>query len=118
MKTIEPVSVWDNGVDQNVTVLNTYGISVILGSSATFSYELYYVSPIDLRLLQARQSQLTMTGDAYLQWSSDDEYAWDWVASQLNLTITGNYVPPVPPEPTTTTTSTEAPATTTTTTIG
>lgn len=100
MKTIEPVSVWDNGVDQEVTVLNTYGISVILGFSATFSYELYYVSPVDSRLLQARQSQLTMTGDAYSQWSSDDEYAWDWVATQLNLTITGNYVPPVPPEPT------------------
>jgi len=26
-----------------------------------------------------------------------DNYAWDWVAEQLNLTITGDYVPPVPP---------------------
>lgn len=100
MKTIEPVSIWDNGVDQDVTVLNTYGINVILGICATFSYELYYVSPVDSRLLQARQSQLTMRGEDYLKWSDDDNYAWDWVASQLNLTITGDYVPPVSPEPT------------------
>jgi hypothetical protein len=27
-----------------------------------------------------------------------DSYAWDWIAAtdQLNLTITGDYVPPVP----------------------
>jgi len=39
-----------------------------------------------------------MTGDAYTQWEVDS-YAWDWIAQQLNLTITGDYVPPVPPEP-------------------
>jgi hypothetical protein len=35
-----------------------------------------------------------MTGEAYDQWQLD-EYAWDYVAAQLNLTITGDYVPPV-----------------------
>jgi hypothetical protein len=39
-----------------------------------------------------------MTGEAYVQWEVDS-YAWDWVASELNLTITGDYVPPVPPAP-------------------
>jgi hypothetical protein len=39
-----------------------------------------------------------MTGEAYAQWEVDS-YAWDWVAEQLNLTITGDYVPPVPPAP-------------------
>jgi len=40
-----------------------------------------------------------MDGEAYSQWEVD-AYAWDWVAQQLNLTITGDYIPPVPPEPT------------------
>jgi hypothetical protein len=53
-----------------------------------------------------------MTGEAYTQWEVDS-YAWDWVAAQLNLTITGDYVPPVP---TTTSTTTVVPETTTTTT--
>ena len=38
-----------------------------------------------------------MTGEAYTQWTID-QYAWDWVAEQLNLTIIGDYVPPVPEE--------------------
>jgi hypothetical protein len=54
-----------------------------------------------------------MTGDAYAQWEVDS-YAWDWVAAQLNLTITGDYIPPVPT--TTSTTTTEVPTTSTTTT--
>jgi hypothetical protein len=54
-----------------------------------------------------------MSGEAYAGWGNDDEYAWLWAASPevLNLTITGDYVPP-----TTTTTTTEAPVETTTTT--
>ena len=39
-----------------------------------------------------------MTGEAYTQWEVDS-YAWDWVAAQLNLTIIGDYVPPVHPAP-------------------
>ena len=39
-----------------------------------------------------------MTGEVYQAWQTN-EYAYDWVAEQLNLTITGDYVPPVPPAP-------------------
>jgi hypothetical protein len=35
-----------------------------------------------------------MTGEAYQQWTVDSE-AWSWIAAQLNLTIIGDYVPPV-----------------------
>lgn len=41
------------------------------------------------------QGNLTMTGEAYTEWTIDS-YAWDWIAEQLNLTIIGDYVPPVP----------------------
>jgi hypothetical protein len=39
-----------------------------------------------------------MEGEAYTQWEVDS-YAWDWIAEQLNLTITGDYVVPAPPTP-------------------
>lgn len=113
MKTIEPVSIWDNGNVQQAKILNAYAVNVTLNTSATFYYQLF-AETIDLTVgQQLAQGNLTMTGEAYAQWEIDS-YAWDWIAAQLNLTITGDYVPPVPT--TTSTTTTEAPSTTTTTT--
>ena len=112
MKLIESVSIWDNGTVLEAKILNTYAINVTLSTSATFYYSLL-TENVDLSVgQQVAQGNLTMTGEAYAQWEVDS-YAWSWVAEQLNLTITGDYVPPVP---TTTSTTTAVPETTTTTT--
>ena len=107
MKTIQPISIWDNGTVQEASVLNTSAINVQLNNSAIFWWGLY--STLDGNIAnQLSQGNLTMSGEAYTQWTID-EYAWEYVATQLNLTITGDYSPPVPGppvEPTTTTTST------------
>jgi hypothetical protein len=98
MKTIESVPIWDNGTVQEAKILNAYAINVTLSTSATFYYQLF-AETVDLTVgLQLAQGNLTMTGEAYQQWEIDS-YAWDWIAQQLNLTITGDYVPPVPPAP-------------------
>jgi len=111
MKTIEPVSIWDNGTVQEAKILNAYAVNVTLNTSATFYYQLF-AETVDLAVgQQVAQGNLTMTGEAYAQWEIDS-YAWDWVAQQLNLTITGDYIPPT----TTTSTTTEVPTTSTTTT--
>lgn len=99
MKTIEPVSIWYNGADQNATILNTYAADVALNNYATFNYFLFAESLDGNIGSQLRQGSLTMSGEAYTLWETDD-YAWNWVATQLNLVITGDYVKPVPPEPT------------------
>lgn len=115
MKTIVPVLIWDNGQNVPALYLMAFSSNVTLGVSANFNYSL-----LDENQIRIRGGSLLMQGEAYQQWSSDDEYAWDWIAQQLNLTITGDYIPPVPPEPETTTTTssttTEAPVSTTTTT--
>lgn len=114
MKTIEAVPVWDNGVVQQAVILNSYAVNVTLNTSATFWYGLF-AETVDGGLGQSvAQGNLSMTGEAYADWAQDS-YAWDWIAEQLNLTITGEYVPPVPT--TTTSTTTEEPSTTTTTTV-
>lgn len=95
MKTIEAVSIWDNGTVQEATILNSYAVNVTLNTSATFWYGLFTETTDNNVGSQVAQGDLTMTGEAYTQWQSDN-YAWDWVASQLNLTITGEYVPPAP----------------------
>ena len=95
MKTIEAVQIWDNGKVQEAKILNAYAVNVTLGTSATFYYSLL-TENVDLSVgQQVAQGNLSMTGEAYQEWNQD-EFAWDWVAEQLNLTITGDYVAPQP----------------------
>ena len=94
MKQISPIQSWINGKSVTATIFNMYVIGGVLGSSASFYYSL-----LDSDLASVAQGNLTMSGEAYAGWGSNDEYAWDWAAApdQLNLTITGDYVPLVPP---------------------
>lgn len=107
MKTIEPVSIWDNGQVLEAKILNAYAVNVTLNTSATFYYQLFAETLDGYVSQQVAQGNLTMTGEAYQQWQVDS-YAWDWVAEQLNLTITGDYVIPSP-TPTSTQTATPTP---------
>jgi len=94
MKEIQPIQMWQNGVFVEAIYLNAWAVNVTLETSAVFCYNILNAS--QERLVDGN---LTMTGEAYTQWTVDS-YAWDWIAEQLNLVITGDYVPPVPPEPT------------------
>ena len=105
MKQIESISIWDNGTVQEATILNTFVVNDNLINSATFYYTLSSESS-----QQLTQGNLTMSGQDYDDWQTNN-YAWDWVAKQLNLTIVGDYVKPT----TTTTSTTEEPITSTTT---
>ena len=91
MKTIEPISIWDKGTVQEAIILNAYCINDNLSTSASFYYSLLSNS-----MQQLAQGNLSMSGEVYDAWQTND-YAYNWVASQLNLTITGDYVPPVVP---------------------
>lgn len=93
MKTIQPVTIWNNGQQLQAKILNAYAINVVLNTSATFYYSLM-TEDNGVPGVQVAEGNLVMSGAAYEQWELDS-YAWDWVASQLNLTITGDYVPPV-----------------------
>jgi hypothetical protein len=92
MKQIESIQIWDKGQNKEADILNAYAVNVTLGTSATFYYTLSNESE------QLAQGNLTMSGDDYQEWNADD-FAWGWIASQLNLTIIGDYVKPeVEPE--------------------
>lgn len=89
MKIISPVQSWTNGQSVQATILNAYAINVALGTSATFYYSL-----LDANLVMVAQGNLTMSGEDYQKWSVD-QYAWDFIANELNLTIIGDYVAPI-----------------------
>ena len=87
MKTIEIV-VFPLNLG-NATILNAYCISDNLSTSASFYYALLSDNQVQLS-----QGNLTMTGQDYNDWQTN-QYAWDWIATQIDVTIIGDYVPPV-----------------------
>ena len=91
MKNIQPVVIWDNGKELRAKILNAYAINVTLGASATFYYALYAEDVNGNLGNQISQGNLTMAGQSYQEWTTDN-VAWDWVAQQLNLVITGDYL--------------------------
>lgn len=90
MKIIESVPMWDKGKSREATILNAYAVNVSLNQSATFWYGLMTDS---MEVLA--QGNLVMNGEDYQLWDSD-EFAWDFIADQLSLVITGDYVAPEP----------------------
>jgi hypothetical protein len=95
MKTILPVTSWVNGQSVEAKVLNAYVINDNLISSATFYYVLFSENQDGTLGAGVAQGNLVMTGEAYSAYGTNP-FAWDWVASTLKLTITGDYVPPTP----------------------
>lgn len=99
MKTIQPVPVWYNGKQVEATVLNAYVSADNLVDRASFAYELLNVETEKNNFNTLTFGYLSMDGDIYQGWDTN-EYAYNWIAEQLNITITGDYVPPTPAEPT------------------
>ena len=89
MKTIQPISIWNNGANESATILNLTCINDNLFDSAIFYFQLFSDS-----LIVLSNGNLTMNLPDYsTDWGSNDA-AYNWAATQLGLTITGEYIPP------------------------
>lgn len=111
MKVIEPINMWNNGVSSQAVYFDLVCKGDNLSDTATFYYYLYDIDMVLLASVGGNQPALTMTGAIYDGWT-DNEYAYDWAANLLNITIIRDYTTTT----TTTTTSTSTSSTTTTTT--
>ena len=98
MKLIEQVSIWDNGKIKKASILNAYAINLVLNESATFYYSLLTLNEDGSQGETLASGNLTMTGDDYKNWASD-EYVWSFISKSLNLVILGDYVAPVVSQP-------------------
>jgi hypothetical protein len=88
MKTIQPVSPWFNGKNDSATILNLTCINDNLFDSAVFYYELK-----DSAFITIASGNLTMVElDYTADWTTNNA-AYLWAATQLNITITGDYIP-------------------------
>jgi len=85
MKEIQPVSIWYNGQMIAATIFNLTSINDNLINSATFYWQLF-----DATNIQVSQGNLTMNDPDYTNYSSSPDsnsYAYQWGATQLNLTL-------------------------------
>ena len=85
MKQIQPIQIWVNGSLQTATVFNLIIINDNLSNSATFYWQL-----LDSAEIKLTDGNLIMGEPTYDQWgtSSDvNQWAYEWAATQLNITL-------------------------------
>ena len=85
MKQIQPITIWYNGqiIEANKFIMTSTNDNLV--NNANFNYNLYHNDTIVLA-----QGNLTMNGTDYINYSSSpdsNEYAYQWGATQLNLTL-------------------------------
>ena len=85
MVQIQSVPIWNNGQIKDASWLNANCINDNLSTQATFYYQLCEDSEGQSGQMLA-DGNLTMTGQDYLNWN-DIDYAYNWIANQLSLTI-------------------------------
>ena len=85
MKQIQPIQIWVNGQQQTATLFNLIIINDNLSNSATFYWQL-----LDADAVKLADGNLTMGEPTYDQWgtSSDvNQWAYEWAATELNITL-------------------------------
>ena len=91
MKDIQPIQIWKNGVIKIASVLNATIINDNLSSSCTFYWQLKEAdSVVDLQTIAGEvlaDGNVTMSGDDYDNWDGSNDYAFEYIANQINVTI-------------------------------
>ena len=82
MKKIESIDIWQNGSIKTATQLYVQGTSVTLNESASFYWQL-----LTEEKHQISQGNMGISGEEYKAWGADDDYVYEIVASDLNLTL-------------------------------
>lgn len=114
-KTIQPISSWQNGEEKQATVFVLTSSYDNLSTNATFQYQLNEIiapptppspptpGPMYPTYNTLVNGSLSISGQDYLDWDAAtdaNEWAYNWAAAQLKLTITGEYdlstTPPAP----------------------
>ena len=86
MKKIKPIQIWVDGKNVNGTVLNLKVVQDNLKDTATF-----YYSILDDKLNKLTEGNLTMRGDDYDKYSTNED-AFNYAAFALSLELNGDFI--------------------------
>ena len=98
MKTIQPVQIWKNGEVKTASILDAYIINDNLSTSCTFYWMLkeanFTPEPTEenpvTQIIQGQilaDGNVTMPIEIYTAWGGDNDYAFEYIASQINVTL-------------------------------
>jgi hypothetical protein len=91
MKNISPVTIWKNGQSLTASVLDAIIINDNLSNSCTFYWMLKEAGEESEDAPAVGETladgNTTMTGDDYNNWDGSNDYAFEYIASQINVTI-------------------------------
>ena len=92
MKQIEKIQVWKNGEQLEASFLNAIIVNDNLESACTFYYQLLTggdgteAMPISVGQSVA-EGNISLSGEDYLSWNGSNDYAFEYIAEKLNLTL-------------------------------
>ena len=87
MKQISPVSIWKNGQNKTASILDAIIINDNLSTSCTFYWMLKEADQQEQAGQVLADGNVTMTGEDYDNWDGSNDYAFDYIAEQINVTI-------------------------------
>jgi hypothetical protein len=87
MKNISPVSIWKNGQNKTASILDAIIINDNLSSSCTFYWMLKEADQEEQTGQVLADGNATMSGEDYDNWDGSNDYAFEYIAEQINVTI-------------------------------
>ena len=87
MKNISPVSIWKNGQSLTASILDAIIINDNLSTSCTFYWMLKEADQEEQAGQVLADGNTTMTGEDYDNWDGSNDYAFEYIAEQINVTI-------------------------------
>jgi hypothetical protein len=87
MKNISPVSIWKNGTTKTASILDAIIINDNLSSSCTFYWILKEADQQEQAGQVLADGNVTMSGEDYDNWDGSNDYAFEYIAEQINVVI-------------------------------
>ncbi len=87
MENISPVSIWKNGQNKTASILDAIIINDNLSTSCTFYWMLKEADQQEQAGQVLADGNVTMSGEDYDNWDGSNDYAFDYIAGQINVTI-------------------------------
>lgn len=87
MVQIKPISIWSKGKTKKASILNATIISDDMATSCTFYYELKEADTEEQAGASLAQGNVTMGGEDYQNWDGSNQYAYNFIAKNINVTI-------------------------------
>ena len=92
MKQIQSLIIWNNGEQKTASILTAKIVEDNLKNACNFFYELSEggqgteAMPL-IKGVTLVAGNVPMSGEDYLAWDGDNNYAFSYIAEQLNLTL-------------------------------